>query len=258
MRFQDETALVTGAAQGIGLGIARRLAVEGAHVVIGDINHAAALQAAGAIIESGGSAEAILVDIGRVGDLRGVVDQLAGRLGHIDMLVNNAATIRIAPLLEMTEEQWDQVVDVTLKGAFFCLQHVARHMIARRQGRIVNIASVAAFVPQPTSAAYGASKLGLLSLTRSAASVLAPYGVRVNAVCPGFVATPMWSYIDEERARLTGSTPGEVFRQAIEFVPLGRAAEPEDIADAVAFLLSTEAAYITGQSLNVCGGWNMR
>lgn len=269
-RLKDKVAIVTGAGQGIGRGVALRLAREGAHVVIAEYNADTAHSAAEEVRARGVQALAYPLDVSDVAQIQPMVDAVVREFGRIDILVNNAGRVQTKPMLDLTEQDWDRIVDVNQRGLFFCLQAVARQMIAqipeairnsdrapRSFGKIVNFSSVAGRSGRPNSTHYAATKSAVISITRSAALALARYNINVNAVCPGMVLTAMWQEIDQANQLMRGLEPGEWIRRSIETVPLKRAAEPEDIAAAVAFLCSPDADYITGQALNVDGGLEM-
>jgi NAD(P)-dependent dehydrogenase (short-subunit alcohol dehydrogenase family) len=269
-RHDGKIAIVTGSGQGIGKGVAERLTREGAHVVIAEYNKANAATAAGEISALGPEALAYLVDIGDVDQINQMVNHVVQRFGRIDILVSNAGVNMPAPLFDLTPDKWDPVQRVNLRGLFFCMQAVAKQMVAqipddvkqagradRSYGKIVNFSSVAGRKGRPYDAAYSVTKWGVISLTQSAAIYLAPYNINVNAVCPGLVPTPMWDNIDRIQGARQGLPPGEWMRRSIDSIPLKRAAMPTDIAAAVSFLCSTDADYITGQALNVDGGLEM-
>ena len=291
-RLLDKVAIVTGAGQGIGRGIAQRLAREGAHVVIAEYSAENATAAAQAIEAAGGRALAYRIDISDVAAVQKMVDAVAVQLGHIDILVNNAGVVQTKPMLDLTEADWDRVLDVNLRGTFFVVQAVARQMIeqapeALRQaastpadisstkkqeatagsavaeplaasyGKIISLSSVAGRRGRPWQTHYAASKAGIISLTQSTALALAPYRINANAVCPGIVPTAMWRQIDKEKGQLFGARPGEAMASFIQTVPLKRAATAGDVAGAVAFFCSPDSDYITGQALNVDGGFEM-
>jgi NAD(P)-dependent dehydrogenase (short-subunit alcohol dehydrogenase family) len=269
-RLKDKIAIVTGAGQGIGKGVALRLAREGAYIVIAEYNAETAEQTADEARALGVRAMPYQIDLSDVTQIQPMVDAVVREFGRIDILVNNAGRVQTKPMLVLTEEDWDHIVDTNQRGLFFCLQAVAKQMIAqipdeirdadrapRSFGKIVNFSSVAGRSGRPNSTHYSAAKTAVLSITKSAALALARYNINVNAVCPGMVLTAMWQEIDQANQRMRGLQPGEWIKRAIETVPLKRAAEPEDIAAAVAFLCSPDADYITGQALNVDGGLEM-
>lgn len=269
-RLRDKIAIVTGAGRGIGKGVALRLAREGAHVVIAEYDPETAQQTAQEIQALGVSAMPYPVDLSDVSQIPPMVDAVVRAFGRIDILVNNAGRVQTKPMLDLTEEDWDRIVSVNQRGLFFCLQAVARQMIAQIPeeirnsdraphsfGKIVNFSSVAGRSGRPNSTHYAATKAAVISITRSAALALARYNINVNAVCPGIVLTAMWQEIDQANQLMRGLEPGEWIRRSIETVPLKRVAQPDDIAAAVAFLCSPDADYITGQALNVDGGLEM-
>lgn len=267
-RLTGKVAIVTGAGQGIGKAIALRLAREGAAVVVAEYNPESASATAGEIQALGQRALAHPVDVADVAAVRRMVAAVVQQSGHIDILVNNAGVTQTKPMLEVTEEDWDRIVDVNQRGLFFCLQAVAAQMIRqvpedakaggrapRSFGKIVNLASISGQRGRPLAVHYAAAKAAVMSITESAALALAVYNITVNAVAPGVVPTPMWQQIDLDRGRLLGLPPGAAIAQFIETIPLKRAGQPEDIAAAVAFLCSSDADYITGHTLNVDGGY---
>lgn len=253
----DRTVLITGAGSGIGRAIALAFAGEGARVAVSDINAGAAEETAAL---AGGNAVPIAADVGEVGDIDRMVTTAVQELGHLDVMVNNAGVTRAAYIMDLTEEDWDRMHRVNAKGVFFCLQRAAREMIPRREGRIINMASIAGRGFAGTSnAAYAASKGAVISLTRTAAQQLARHNINVNAICPGVTMTEMVAAMVAERAaRGEGSSKGphEAAAQGVpvQDIPLRRANEPEDIAAMAVFLASPGARNITGQSYNVDGG----
>ena len=245
MRLAGKVALVTGAQQGIGKAIALAYGREGASVVINYLdNQAAAEEIASQIRTLGQRAVPIAGDVAQAADVRHMVE--AGEsLGGIDILVNNAGIFPRVEFLDMTEAQWDEVLNVNLKGTFLCTQAVAQKLVERgRAGAVINLASSAAFRSSPRGVHYVASKAGIVGVTRATALELAPYRVRVNAIAPGTTDTAQPRYgMSEEELQAAG-------RQ----VPLGRMGTPEDVADLAVFLASEEARHITGQTLHVNGG----
>jgi len=245
MRLAGKVALVTGAQQGIGKAIALAYGREGASVVLNYLdNQAAAEEIASQIRALGQRAVPMAGDVARAADVRRMVE--AGEsLGGIDILVNNAGIFPRVEFLDMTEVQWDEVLNVNLKGTFLCTQAVAQKLVERgRTGAVINLASSAAFRSSPRGVHYVASKAGIVGVTRATALELAPYRVRVNAIAPGTTDTAQPRYgMSEEELQAAG-------RQ----VPLGRMGTPEDVADLAVFLASEEARHITGQTLHVNGG----
>lgn len=255
MQLKDQIALVTGGGQGIGRAAALALGRAGAHVSVADINAKSAEETAAAVVALGRQSLSIAADLGSVSDIDRMVAETVARFGRIDILVNNAGVTRSADIMDLTEADWDRIHRVNAKGLFFCLQRVARDMIPRRSGSIVNIASVAGKGFRGTSnAIYAASKGAVISMTFTAAQQLGPHNINVNAVCPGLVMTAMVSDLLATRAKEQGRTLAEVEEGTVADIPLRRANQPEDIADAIVFLASPSARNITGQTLNVDGG----
>jgi meso-butanediol dehydrogenase / (S,S)-butanediol dehydrogenase / diacetyl reductase len=248
--------IVTGAAQGLGRGTAEAFACEGANVLICDVNAAALEQAAEELGRDGAQVEAMDCDVSVESDVRAVVERAVSAFGAVDHLVNNAGTITIAPLVEITEEEWDRVIDVNLKGVFNGLKCVLPHMIARASGSIVNIASQAGKRGNRYIAHYNASKAGVISLTQTAALEAAP-NVRVNCVCPGIINTSLQEQEYDVVSAITGKDREEIKAEWIASMPLGRFQEVSDVAEAVLFLASDQANQMTGEALNVSGGMVM-
>jgi meso-butanediol dehydrogenase/(S,S)-butanediol dehydrogenase/diacetyl reductase len=269
-QFSGKLAIVTGAGQGIGKAVALRLAREGVDIVAADIDDEAAGKTAQEISTLDRRAQAHPVNIAFPADIESMVSHTVAQFGRIDILVNAAGVAQTTPFLELTENEWDRVLDINLKGTVFCMQAVARQMIrqvpqeviaqgrARHSyGKIVNFSSISGRRGRSVQMAYAASKAAIISVTQSAALALSPYNINVNAVCPGVIPTPMWEQIDHDRSRIMGVEPGGAIKAFIEKVPLQRAGSTEDVAGAVAFLCSADADYITGQTLNVDGGFEM-
>lgn len=242
MRLGGKAAAVTGATRGIGRAIALAFAREGADVLVNGRDAAAGRRVVAEIEGVGRRAVWHRADLGRVEEARGVVAATVAAFGRIDVLVNNAGLFERKPALEMAEADWDRILDVNLKGAFFCAQAAARAMReAGVRGAIVNVASDAAWSGGLNPCAhYAASKAGMVSFTRSLAKELAPHGIRVNALAPGLIATEM------------GGTAGSTLPGLT--IPLGREGTPEEVAAAAVFLASDEASYVTGANLNLSGG----
>jgi 3-oxoacyl-[acyl-carrier protein] reductase len=247
MRFENQNAIVTGAGRGIGHAIAVRLASEGARVACVSRSEENAKRAADEINQTrAGAAKAYAVDVADHAAVQKVAGQIFEDLGKVDMLVNNAGVTRDGLAMRMSVEDWDTVINTNLRGAFNFTQGVIRAMIKRRSGRIINITSVIGLIGNAGQTNYAASKAGLIGLTKSLARELASRGITVNAIAPGFIATDMTAGLSDEIKNVIQSK-----------IPLGKTGTPEDIANAVAFLASAEAAYITGQVLCVDGGMVM-
>ena len=244
-------AIVTGGAAGIGRAIAAALVEQGVRVAIGDIDLEAAQQTADAL---GNSTLAFAVDVRQRSSVEHAFSALEQQWGSYQILIANAGVSSMRPALELTDEEWDFNFDVNSRGVFLSNQIAARHFVAQGQGVIVNTASLAAKVGAPLLAHYSASKFAVLGWTQALARELAGKGIRVNAVCPGFVKTAMQSREVEWEAALRGMTPEAVLHDYINQTPLGRLETPEDVADVVTFLCSDSARFMTGQGVNVTGG----
>jgi 3-oxoacyl-[acyl-carrier protein] reductase len=246
-RFESKVALVTGASRGIGRAVALRLAVEGANVVVNyNTNAAAADEVAQAIRRSGVQAEVVQADVAQASEVDRLVQAALAKFGRIDVLVNNAGITRDTLIMRMSEDDWDSVIDTNLKSAFLVTKAVLRPMLRQRSGRIVNITSIAGVMGNPGQANYAASKAGLIGFTRSTAREIASRNITCNAIAAGVVDTEIWSGV-----------PQSAIDAMLQMIPAGRKGTPEDIAEAVAFLGSDAASYITGQVLNVDGGMVM-
>ena len=247
-----QTVLVTGAGAGIGRAIAIAFAEAGARVAAADIDESAAVATAEA---TGGGALAVQADMGDVADIDRMVSTVVAEFGRLDVIVNNAGVTRGAYIMDITEEDWDRMHRINAKGVFFCLQRAAREMIPRREGRIINIASIAGRgFPGTSNAAYAASKGAVISLTKTAAQQLARHNLNVNAICPGVTMTEMVDRLTSQRAEREDISLDDAIEQAVRPIPLRRANDPEDVAAMAIFLASPGARNITGQCYNVDGG----
>lgn len=252
MKFKDKVVIVTGAGSGNGRSIALKFMEEGAKVVVADISVEGA-QATIALAPEGSDAVAVKADVTNVSDVRRMIEAAIEAFGELDILVNNAGIVAFTPFLELSEEEWDKVHDVNLKGPFLCSQAAAKAMIeSGTKGRIINITSVEAHRIVSSSGHcqphYNSSKGGLHLLTKAVALELAPYGITVNAVAPGVVETPFTA---------KGLENPDVRSWVLDRVPVGRIAKPDDIANAVLFLALPESEYITGSTVFVDGGWTI-
>ena len=245
-RFEGRVSIITGASQGIGETIACDLAVEGAAVVLVDVQLDKLEAVVRSIVDAGGKAEAHQADVADAAAVERVVAAVAAAHGRIDHLVNNAGITRDGLLMRMREEDWDAVLRVNLKGTFIFSKAVIRTMIAAKYGRIVNIASVAGLMGNAGQANYAASKAGVIAFARSLAREVGARGITVNAVAPGFIATAMTDVLSED-----------IKKAYLEIIPMKKFGLPKDVASAVLFLLSDDAAYITGQVVSVNGGMYM-
>lgn len=255
MLLKDKIALVTGAGQGIGAATAMALSEAGATVVTADIDGKLAEAAAQSLQAHQRRALGIQADVGNVESIQSMVDRTMAAFGQIDILVNNAGVTRRADIMDITEADWDRIHRVNAKGVFFCLQTVARVMIPKQSGRIINIASIAGKGYAGTSnAAYAASKGAVISLTKTAAQQLGKYNINVNSVCPGVTRTALSEANLRVRAQQEGLSIEAMDAKRLEVIPIRRANDPADIAAMVVFLASPSARNITGQSYNVDGG----
>ncbi len=244
VRLKDKISIVTGAATGIGKATAVTFGEEGSTVVAADINIEGAKKTVKEMEERGLKAVPVKLDLSSVKDIHRFVEEVMSHFGRIDILVNNAALFSTVPILEMTEEEWDKVMDINLKGTFFLCKEVLPVMMKRKYGKIINLSSLAAKRGGVTSGVnYAASKAGLFPVTACLAKYAAPYGINVNEVVPAFCETSMFR-----------SLPQKKIDAAIASIPLGRAASPEELARAILFLASDESSYITGEVLDVNGG----
>ncbi|MFC5588461.1 3-oxoacyl-[acyl-carrier-protein] reductase [Sporosarcina soli] len=246
-RFIGKAAIVTGASRGIGREIALLLAKEGARVAV---NYSGSKDKAEEVVklitDAGGEAFAIQADVSDAESVKNMIDQTLEHFGSIDILVNNAGITKDNLLMRMKEDEWDDVISTNLKGVFLCTKGVTRQMMRQRAGKIVNVASIVGVSGNPGQANYVAAKSGVIGFTKTVAQELASRNINVNAVAPGFITTDMTDALNEE-----------VTKQMLSMIPLGKLGNPEDVAKTVLFLLSDDAAYITGQTIHVDGGMVM-
>ena len=253
--LDGQIAVVTGGAQGLGLGIARQLASDGASVVIADRQEDKAREEAAKLQGEDLAVRAVALDITDSAAVTSFFAELVAEEKRVDILINNAGTgQQVAPIVELEDAEWHRVMDVTLTGAFYCCRSVGRIMEEQEAGCIVNISSINGQNPAALVAAYNIAKAGIISLTRTLALELAAYGVRVNAVCPGPVYTEFNQRNMAQRRVTLGISEEEMIERIRTAIPLGRWGEPEDIAQGVAFLCSPAASWITGEVLRVSGG----
>lgn len=241
--MQGHTALITGGGRGIGKAIAEALAKRGANTVIVDVDTAIAQTAATELRQYGIRSLALKADVSNAAEVRRMFEQTVTEFGRVEVLVNNAGITRDGLLMRMKDEDWDAVININLKGTFLCSKEAVKLMSKQRYGRIVNIASIVAFMGNPGQANYSASKAGIIGLTKTVAKEYASRGITVNAVAPGFITTAM-----------TDSLPETVRQEMLKAIPMSRFGTIEDVANAVVFLALPESGYITGQVLHVNGG----
>lgn len=241
--LDGKIAMVTGAARGIGQATALKLAAEGADIALCDLQKDWIAETEAKVRDLGHRAESFAVDVSSSEDVTRAVGEVEKAFGRIDVLVNNAGITKDGLLMRMTEDDWDAVLDINLKGAFLCTKAVSRLMMKQRAGAIVNVASIIGLIGNPGQCNYSASKGGLIAFTKTVAKELAARNIRANAVAPGFISTKM-----------TESLPEDVQKKMLENIPLKRFGTPEDVANVISFLAGDEAAYVSGQVLTVCGG----
>jgi 3-oxoacyl-[acyl-carrier protein] reductase len=246
MRLKDQNALITGAGQGIGKDIALGMAREGAHVAVADINFETAKATAQEVKERGVQCVALKLDVSKQDEVISAFETFMKERGRLDILVNNAGITRDALIMRMKEDDWDAVININLKGTFLCSKEAVKIMVKQHHGKIISISSVVAFTGNPGQVNYSASKAGIAGFTKTIAKEYATRGIRVNAVAPGFIQTVM-----------TEAIPEKVKEEMKKSIPLGYFGKPEDVANAVIFLASKEADYITGQVFHINGGMYM-
>jgi len=256
-RLDGIHVLITGAASGIGAASARRLAREGARLLLTDVNGAGAKALADELWQA--SVEA---DVTKSADIERMLDRAYELWGRLDALLNNAGIAEVRPLFDITEDQWDRMIAINLRAVFFVLQGTAKRMRhqtpiagSELRGKLIQTASIAAYRGgHPNMTHYAASKAGVVSISRSAAQALAPHRITSNCICPGAVDTPMWKKIDSEWSALEGWQTGEAWKRRTAFIPLGRPETADDVAGLASFLVSRDSDYMTGQAVNIDGG----
>lgn len=264
-KLDGQTAIVTGGASGIGRATALRFCEEGATVLVADIDTEGAEQVVAELPSRGDQVIALAVDVSQLPDIDRMVEEAVSIFGRIDILFNNAGISHAKPFLEVTPQEWDRQFAVNAKGAFFVLQAVARQMCQQApvpgrgvRGKIINTASLAAFRPAAVTAAYSATKAVVVNFTWSAAQALAPYRINVNAICPGYVETPIYDIVAPQIEAAYGWEAGEYRPQRAATIPWERFAQPEEVAGLCVFLAGPDSDYMTGQAINFDGGVNMR
>lgn len=255
-RFENKTVVITGGNRGIGYAIAERFAQEGASVAIASVEEHVHEAAASLMAATGVEVMPVVCNVSKIGEVRELYRAVDKQFGGIDVSIQNAGIITIAKVEALTEQEWDDTMEVNTKGVFLCCQEAIRHMRkSGNGGRLVNTASGQArdgFIYTPH---YAASKFGVMGLSQSLAKEVATDGITVNAICPGIIATDMWDYNDRVWGAMLGDYgPGELMAEWVQNIPMKRAGEGKDVAGLVAFLASEDAAYITGQTINVDGG----
>ncbi len=252
---RGQVAIVTGAGQGIGRSIALRLAQDGMHVTVADIRGDQAEKVADEIRDLGQRALPLKIDVTKADERELLFEATLAEFKRFDALVNNAAIQRIAHPLDVTEEHWDMMMNVNAKSVYFSCQMAVRFLLSQKSGRIVNIASIAGKMASTVHhPVYNVSKAAVIAITKTFAATYATQGIRVNAICPGVIDTPMQEMIDLEISRVTGQSPAEVREERSKRVPMGRLGDSEDVASVISFLVGPDSSYMTGQSINVSGG----
>ncbi|MFS7424535.1 SDR family NAD(P)-dependent oxidoreductase [Carnobacterium maltaromaticum] len=252
--MNGKIAVVTGGGSGIGAGICLELARIGAQVIVSDINGEAALEVAKEIEDNGFKAEARTLDVTNASDIKELGDYIKEKYGLIDYWVNSAGISKIIPFFEHTEELWDNTLNINLKGQFLCCKVAIEQMLEKGKGSIINLSSQSGKVGTSSYQAYCSSKFGVIGLTQSLAAEFGPKGIRVNSIAPGVIYTPMWDEQKKDYAKKRNLNPDEVMDYFKAKIPLRKLGTVEDVAKLVKFLLSDDATYITGQTINLNGG----
>lgn len=258
MHLNGKVAIVTGAGRGIGKAIALRLAQDGANVVVNDLNADNVAAVVREIARTGVKSMGIVGDVTKKDDVYRMTDRVVSEFGRLDIMVANAGIVTVNTVLNLSEEEWDQVMAVNARGVFLCNQAAAKQMVKQGGGKIINCASIAGHQGFPFEAHYCASKFAVIGFSQAFAREVASHGITVNCYCPGVVDTDMWEKIDGALGEINGVEKGESMRKFIDQIPLGRVEKPEDVAGLVSYLASPGADYMTGQAINICGGLVMR
>ncbi|MFA6505314.1 MAG: glucose 1-dehydrogenase [Treponemataceae bacterium] len=269
-RFAKKGAIVTGGGSGIGKAVALRLAREGASVLVADIQEDKAREVAAEIKKEGGRAESFKVNLGNIAEIDVMIREAVKLWGSLDIMVNSAGLVKSQPFFEVTEQDYDRIVDINMKGTAFCIQKASAQMLSqipadrrglevsdRCNGKIVNLSSISGRRGRAYQLHYAATKAAVISLTQSAALAVAQYGINVNAICPSVVKTPMWEQNIADKAKSFGVDAIKESDEFIAKIPMKRPGTAEEMAAAVCFLCSSDSDYVTGQTLNVDGGFEM-
>jgi len=255
MNLEGKVALITGAAKGIGNGIALKLASEGANIVAADVLIKEAERVARQLVEMGTRSMALKLDVTSKKEIENVLTQIMDQYGKIDILVTCAGVEQIpCSAIEIDEKEWDKVLNINLKGTLYCCQVVGREMMKQKYGKIITISSLNGKTGVPYTVAYNISKFGVIGLTKTLANELAPYNINVNSICPGLTDTELLARVWERRASILGVSREEVYRSAINNIPLKRLGIPNDLGNIAVFLASDHSNYITGELIHVTGG----
>lgn len=252
--LRGKVAIVTGGSQGIGRGICFRFVQEGIRTVIADLNAETGERVAAEIRSGGGEGKFVRCDVTSASDVKRLTEATLESFGAVDILANCAGIALVKPFRELSEAEWDRVVDVNLKGTYLCCNSVLPHMVERRSGKIINISSIAALYPTAQQTPYCAAKAGVIALTRSLAYEYASSNINVNVICPGIVRTPIWEKALDDLSARTGEDKEAIFSRYVERIPLKRAQTPDDIANLMLFLASDLGKNITAASISVTGG----
>ncbi len=253
-----QVAIVTGSGQGIGRGIALRLARDGMHVVVADLRTAQAETVAAEIRTLGVKSMAFSMDVTKEADRQALVSKTIDEMGQLDVLVNNAGIQRASGPLDVTEEHWDLMMSVNTKAVWFMCQVAMKRFLTQGSGRIVNVASIAGKMASTQyHPVYNVAKAGVIAMTKTFAHTGAAHGVRVNCVCPGVIVTAMQDLVDAEFSRLQNRPPEQIRAERLSRIPMGKMGRPEEVADVISFLVGPDSRYMTGQAINISGGMLM-